>query len=314
MKLIKILLLILIFISTANAKEQYSKEHITKHLETLFTKHIRYEENTKHQRYIPFSNTIKLYYTFSSSIKNQKEKIEILKEVAKTFEKVIKLKIELKAGRPDITLAEQNGKLNTIYNTKDSLYEEHIYFDFANKEDVFSKVEYGFWNKKFFLGRNPTIYQKYMKYMNKENELSLGHRNIQSIEFKETKGSLGTEKNGKSKQIPVLVQVYTQRLKNFRLLEVSRNRDENFGEFVTKEIYLSLLPNATKLNVSNYIQPSTINKREDDYVKGEISWFDWIVLEEFYTNKKLKKYMFYKTEVIPMITEKIYSKVQRKVK
>ena len=47
-------------------------------------------------------------------------------------------------------------------------------------------------------------------------------------------------------------------------------------------------------------------------MKENISWFDWIVLDEFYNNKKLKKYMFYKTEVIPIIAEEIYKKVRGK--
>jgi len=77
-------------------------------------------------------------------------------------------------------------------------------------------------------------------------------------------------------------------------------------------LYLSLLATTTKLNVSKYIEPSTINRRYDDYEKGEVSWFDWIVLDQFYNNKQLKISMFYKTEVIPIITEEIYEKVRGK--
>lgn len=77
-------------------------------------------------------------------------------------------------------------------------------------------------------------------------------------------------------------------------------------------MYLSLLATTTKLNVSKYIEPSTINRRYDDYEKGEVSWFDWIVLDQFYNNKQLKISMFYKTEVIPIITEEIYEKVRGK--
>lgn len=102
------------------------------------------------------------------------------------------------------------------------------------------------------------------------------------------------------------------KLKNFHLLEVSKNRDKYFKEFITKELYLSLLATTTKLNVSKYIEPSTINRRYDDYEKGEISWFDLIILDEFYNNKQLEVSMFYKTEVIPIITQTIYEKVQRK--
>jgi len=165
---VKIFLVIFICISVLNANEQYSKENITKHLEMLFTKNIRYEKNNKYQRYIPFRDTVKFYYEFSPSIKKQKEKVEILNEVAKKFENTINLKIELKQGKPDITLLEQNGKLNTRYNTKDSLFEEHIYFDFATRDEIFSKLKQGFWNKKFFLGKKPVFYQRVISYINRE--------------------------------------------------------------------------------------------------------------------------------------------------
>lgn len=100
------------------------------------------------------------------------------------------------------------------------------------------------------------------------------------------------------------------KLKNFHLLELSPYREKYFKDFIINEFYLSLLPNATKLNTSNYIKPSVINKRYDDYEKGEISQFDWIVLDEFYNNKNLKDFMFYKTEVIPILTEAIYKRLQ----
>lgn len=168
MRLIKVILVFLILIYNLNANEQYSKENITKHLETLFTKNIRYEKNNKHKRYIPFRDTIKLYYEFSSSIQNQEEKIRILQEVAEKFERIINLKIELKQGKPDIILSEENGKLKTTYNSESSLYEEHIYFDFATRDEIFSKLKDGFWHKKTSIGRDIKIYNQLIKILSRE--------------------------------------------------------------------------------------------------------------------------------------------------
>lgn len=166
---LKVLIVFICFYtSSIYANETYTKEHIRKHLEVLFTKNIRYEQINKNKRYLPFSHTINLYYEFSSSIKKQKEKVKILEEIAKKFERIIQLPIKVKHGKPDITLTEQNGMLKTIYNTEDTLYEEHIYFEFATENEIYLKIKEGFWKKKLFLGRKPNTYQRYLKYMKRE--------------------------------------------------------------------------------------------------------------------------------------------------
>ena len=172
-----LIVFICLYTSSIYANETYTKENIRKHLEVLFTKNIRYEKINKNKRYLPFSHTINLYYEFSSSIKNQKEKVKILKSVAKKFERIIHLPIKVKHGKPDITLTEQNGMSKTIYNTEDSFYEEHIYFDFATKGEIYLKIKDGFWNKRFSLDKKPNNYQKFINYMKGERDFIEGANN-----------------------------------------------------------------------------------------------------------------------------------------
>ncbi len=307
--LFKIFLLFCIITYSVNAKEQYFKENIQKHLETLFTKNIKYEKNNKSRRYIPFRDTIKFYYEFTSSIQNQEEKIRILQEVAEKFERIINLKIELKQGKPDITLSEENGKLKTTYNSEESLYEEHIYFGFLNRKELFSKLKNGFWYKKFFIGQSSNMYQKYISYMKRERGTSIEIRSTKYITFKDVEGEI--EQEGKiNKKIPTKFQIDFVKLKHFHLIELNKYRDTYFKEFITKELYYSLLSLRGRWNISQFIKPSIFNDKNDDFLKEEISQFDLIVLDEFYNNKELKKFMFYKTQVIPILTKSIYKKIQ----
>lgn len=104
------------------------------------------------------------------------------------------------------------------------------------------------------------------------------------------------------------------KLKYFHLIEVSKYRDKYFKEFITKELYYSLLSLRGRWNISKFIKPSIFNDKNDDFLKEEISQFDLIVLDEFYNNKQLEKFMFYKTEVIPFLTEAIYKKINRRTR
>ena len=305
-----LIVFICLYTSSIYANETYTKENITKHLEVLFTKNIRYEQINKNKRYLPFSHTINLYYEFSSSIKNQKEKVKILKSVAKKFERIIHLPIKVKHGKPDITLTEQNGMLKTIYNTEDSLFEENIYIDFATKNEILLKLKKGFWYKRFFFGAKSNKYQRYINYIDKQRYISLGIVSVQKIQFNSIDGEVRLAQENILKKIPTSIQIDSKRLKNYFLLEVSNNRNKYFEKFIIKEIYLSLFPYSTRLNTSKYIVPSVINKQEYSYKKDEVSKFDWIVLDEFYNNKNLKDFMFYKTEVIPILTEAIYKRLQ----
>lgn len=281
---VKIFLVIFICISFLDAKELYTKENIKKHLETIFKKEIQFEKKNKFMRYNFFKKEVVIYYEFSKSIQNQKEKVLILQKVIDRFEKLLpNLTFKLQYGKPNIKVSNQNTKKIMTINSLDSIIEEFIHYSFLNKTELLNELKKGYWHEKYIAGQSPENNKKVIDSIKKAKASSIG--------------STGTTL--------IFLNV-------FRLIEIDNERSKYFTKLIEKELYFSLLIGMSRWKNSLYIQPSVFNDEIDDFSKkNQISKFDWILLDEFYNNKKLEIFMFYKTEAIPILTEAIYKRINK---
>jgi len=282
--IIKILVICsILFIGTLQAQEQYSKENITKHLKTIFKNELKYEQKWIQFRYAPFSNKFTLYLNFSPSIKEQQEKISIIKDMVKKFETIIKSTIIIKLEKPPVEFIEENNQVIMKYIGLKSYFKEFIYFDFANRNEIFAYLNEGFWNKKVFGIRNVNDYTKYFNFLNQQEQIILFEKTFNNYI-----------------------------LRHFHLIELN-NSNNTFENNINQILFYTLLGKSF-YRYTNYIKPSIFNNTGNDISKKELSKFDWILFDEFYNNKDLKLHMLYKTEVIPILTEAIYNRVNTKDK
>jgi hypothetical protein len=284
-RIILVILSLTLSFNICFANKTYTKENITKHLETIFQKHIEIEKKYKGIRFNRFKQKVAVYYEFSNSIKDKNKKLKIIKKVAKKFEKLTNLEFYFKNGRPDITVSMVKNNKKITYNSLESFFEEHIAFSFSNRDELFEKVtnKDGYWYSVYILRFNKRIRQKVINILQKDKRISYIKKHIKGDFYK-----------------------------HFHLVEIDDYREKYFEKLIEKEFYLSLLMAKSRVYVTNHIIPSAFNNKNDDFSKEEISRFDWLLLDEFYNNKDLKYRMYFKSQAIPIMTNSIYKRLKGK--
>jgi hypothetical protein len=284
-RIILVILSLTLSFNICFANKTYTKENITKHLETIFQKHIEIEKKYKGIRFNRFKQKVAVYYEFSNSIKDKNKKLKIIKKVAKKFEKLTNLEFYFKNGRPDITVSMVKNNKKITYNSLESFFEEHIAFSFSNRDEFFEKItnKDGYWYSVYMINMDKKIKQKAVSIFKKYRDITFPGRNINGDFYK-----------------------------NFHLVEINDYREKYFEKLIEKEFYLSLLMAKSRRSVTNNIIPSAFNNKNDDFSKEEISRFDWLLLDEFYNNKDLKHRMYFKSQAIPIMTNSIYKRLKGK--
>ncbi|WP_024851873.1 hypothetical protein [Hydrogenovibrio kuenenii] len=273
-------LILLVSMTSAKAEVQYSEQKIEKHLQQIFKKNLVYEKRYKGWRYLPFGKVIIFYMDFSDSIQNQQQKRNTIERALKKYADIMHCTFKVKYGIPPISFYRKDGFLVNEYHRLDPALNSFVYMKFVKRDELFQNLENGFWHDLYGNVSDKTL-KKYVETIKSDKDI------------------VASKFSPNSKRLL---------LHSYKLIELNKHRKKHFYDYIEKELYLTFLEDRERTDTSSYIVPSTFNNRYDDFSKPEISKFDWVLFDEFYNNKSLKKLMYYK-DVIPILAKEIAKKM-----